>query len=467
MPSLLILLPFLGFVVLNLPFKSVMKRVSFWLVAALAIFQIVISATHPAAFRNFAQDPFIRFFSFHFAIDRLTLVALFSIGIVSLTALLTARVMMRDDTQKFNFINLLLLAMVGMNVISMSTDLFSIYVFIEVTAISSFILIALNKDALAIEGAFKYIMLSSIATVLILCSLGLLLLFCGGTSFTDISAAFKNSNNELLFKIALGLFLCGLFVKAGMAPFHGWLPDAYSSASAPVSVLLAGIVTKVCGVYMLIRLVVSVPGAASMVRMPLMFIGTASIIIGAMLSLTQNNFKRLLAYSSISQVGYIILAAGCGTPLAIFGAGFHFFNHAIFKTLLFVNAAAVENQTGTLDMNKMGGLAVKMPVTGTTSIIAFLSAAGIPPLAGFWSKLIIVIALWSSGNVAYALIALLAGIITLGYFLYLQRRVFFGKLQAGLENIKEAPAGLLAPQVILAAIILFVGLIFPVVMKWK
>jgi multicomponent Na+:H+ antiporter subunit D len=169
----------------------------------------------------------------------------------------------------------------------------------------------------------------------------------------------------------------------------------------------------------------------------------------------------MLAYSSISQVGYIIVGLGCATPLGIFGAVFHLFNHAVFKSALFINSAALEAQTGMRDMDRMGGLGAKMPVTGLTSVISCLSAAGIPPLAGFWSKLIIIIALWVSGYYTYAVIAMIAGTITLAYFLSMQRRVFFGTLAAEFSTIQEAPFGLLLPVLILTVITVALGLLFP------
>lgn len=467
MSSLLILLPFLSILILNLPIRDLMQRIAFKLAACIALLQVIVAVVHPAAFWDFRYDPFARFFAFGFTVDNLTRVTLLSIGIVLFISLLVGKAMLVNETQRSNFVNLLLLALLGMNVTVMTTDIFSIYIFIEVTALSSFILIALPKDRLAVEGAFKYIILSAIASILMLCSIGLLLLFAGGTSFESITFALRNSGSAFLFKVSLGLFLCGLFIKSGLVPFHGWQPDAYSAASAPVSILLAGIVTKVSGVYVLLRLMVSVLGSVVMIQKLLMFIGAFSIVMGAFLALTQNNFKRLLSYSSISQIGYIILAAGCATPLAIFGAVFHFFNHAIFKSLLFANAAAVEKQTGTVDMDKMGGLAQQMPITGITSVIAFLSTAGIPPFSGFWSKLIIVIALWNAGNVIYASIALLASVITISYLLYLQRRVFFGKTQAGLAGTKEVGFNLLLPQVILATIIVIVGVFGPWILQWK
>jgi multicomponent Na+:H+ antiporter subunit D len=172
----------------------------------------------------------------------------------------------------------------------------------------------------------------------------------------------------------------------------------------------------------------------------------------------------MLAYSSISQVGYIIIGAACATPLGLLGAFLHFFNHATFKSLLFVNSAAVEMQTGTRNLDKLQGLASKMKITGGTSAVGFLSTAGIPPLSGFWSKVIIIVALWQVGYYSYAVIALLASILTLAYFLILQRKVFFGKPSADTENIKEANIGISFSALLLATIIIAVGIGFPFVL---
>jgi multicomponent Na+:H+ antiporter subunit D len=209
------------------------------------------------------------------------------------------------------------------------------------------------------------------------------------------------------------------------------------------------------------RVVVSAFGYNPSVNQILMFIGTVSIVVGALAALGQSNFKRMLAYSSISQIGYIIVGLGTGTALGMIGAAFHFFNHAIFKSLLFVNSAAVEEATGTVDMERLGGLSDRMPVTGTTSVVGLLSACGIPPLAGFWSKLIIIVALWQAGDVAYAAIAVLASALTLAYLLSMQRRVFFGKLAQGLEEIRESCPTVQTAAIALALITLGVGIFFP------
>ena len=461
MYQLFILIPLFAVILLNLPLRRLMIRSAFWLVLALSLAQVFFALRLGLNPVNTSSTLLSSLFNFKLSADTLSLVLLLSIGIVSIAGLLSARYVMKSEGSLFLFSNMLLLIAAGMNGVVLVRDIFSLYIFLEITAVASFILIAFYKDIEALEGAFKYIILSGFATALMLVAIALLVLLSGTTDFAGLSVALKASPHPRFIMLALLLFMGGLLIKAGLMPFHGWLPDAYSSAPAPVSVLLAGIVTKTAGVYTLMRIMISVFSFNHSVNAVLMAVGTISIVLGALAALGQTDLKRMLAYSSISQVGYIILGLGCATPLAIAGAIFHIFNHAIFKTLLFVNSTAVEAQAGTRDMSRMGGLAQKMPVTGTTSVLASLSAAGIPPLAGFWSKLIIVIALWASGNHAYAMIAVLASLLTLAYFLYMQRMSFFGKLSAEFNNIKEAGWPVTLASVMLGSIIIAVGLFFP------
>jgi len=459
MLSPLLLLPLLAIVLLNLPMRSITQKLSFLFGVILSLWQIL--AVTMIATGHGGTDTWAKYFSFGLACDNLTLVLLLSIGIVTLTTILVGWQTIGTDKQRFSFVNLVLVAMIGMNGTVMLTDLFSLYIFIEVTAVASFILIAFQRDTNALEGAFKYIILSATATVMMLLSISIMLLVVGDTSFAAAGSAVRQSQGNPLVIVAIGLFICGLLIKGGVVPFHGWLPAAYSAAPAAASVLLAGIATKTSGIYALIRLTTSVFANNESVNSVLLLAGTISILVGAFAAIGQSDFKKMLAYSSISQVGYIILALGCGTNLAIIGAVFHLFNHSIFKSLLFVNSAAVETQSGTTDMNKLGGLGTKMPVTNATSLIAFLSTAGVPPLAGFWSKLIIVIALWQNGLHTYATIAVLASVLTLAYLLLMQRKVFFGKLADGLVNVKEAGWGITAAASILATITVGVGVLFP------
>jgi multicomponent Na+:H+ antiporter subunit D len=468
--SLLILVPLAGLLLLNLLFRSRPRKWAFAFTLILPILQAALvcyGAADKANLQGFAAPSWLgTFFSLPLACDALTLVLLMTIAIVVLVTVLVGGQMIQGERQQFGFLSVLLLAMTGMNGVVLMTDLFSLYVFLEVTSVATFVLIAFNRDRHALEGAFKYLVLSAVATALMLGSVALLMMMAGGTSFQAIKAVLAGgSGGSLLATIAVGAFVIGLFIKGGLVPFHGWLPGAYSAASAPVSILLAGVVTKVSGIYALVRLAIDVFPITPAMSQVLLLVGAVSIIVGAVAAIGQSDLKRMLSYSSISQMGYIVLGVACGSPLGVVGAVFHLFNHAIFKSLLFVNSAALEQRVGTTDMNRMGGLGSRMPVTSASSALAMLSTAGVPPLAGFWSKLIIILALWQTGAHAYAIIAVLMSVVTLAYLLLIQRKVFFGKKLEAMEGVKEASFGLLLPELILAALTIGVGLLAPFVLQ--
>ena len=384
---------------------------------------------------------------------------LLCIALAVAAAALVGSATVADRRPRFG--SVLLISLMGMNGAVLVTDLFSLYVFLEVVALSSFVLIAFNRDGRGLEGAFKYLILGAVASILIVTSVAVLLLVGGGTSFNDVAKAVANSPNAVIVRIALGAFICGLLIKGGLIPFHGWVLGAYSAAPAATSVLLAGIATKVSGIYALIRVVATILPSIAPIHEVLLAAGAVSIVIGALAAMAQTDIKRLLAYSSISQMGYIILGLGCGSPLALTGVVFHLFNHCIGKSLLFVNSAALEQRLSTTDMNSMGGLGSRMPVTSVTSAIGALSTAGIPPLSGFWSKAIIVLALWQADQHVYAGLAVLLSVATLAYMLLLQRKVFFGKIRQELAAVKEASWQLVVCAVALAAITTAAGLLFP------
>ncbi len=453
MSLLLILIPIAAVILLNVGFSAFMKKIAIGLGLIVCLVQATLVLLSSSI--NFEMTNSL----FNFDIDRLSLVMMLAVAIVSVATLMVGFSTIAEPRKRFNFINITLLSIAGMNGVVMVRDIFSLYVFLEIVAVSSYVLIASNKEQNAFEGSFKYLVMSAVATVMMLSSIAILLMYAGDTTFASVRDAVQGTNS-LYVIAATAIFMAGLFIKAGLVPFHGWLPDAYSSAPAGVSVLLAGVVTKTAGIYTTIRIVSEIFGFNETLKTVLLVVGIVSIFVGALAALGQKDFKRMLAYSSISQMGYIIIALGTGTELGIAGAIFHMFNHAMFKSQLFVNSAAVEKQTGTTDMDSLSGVSNVMPVTGWTSVVAFLSTSGIPPLAGFWSKLIIIVALWKAGLHGYASAAILGSLITLAYFLSMQRRVFFGKVK--MEGVKEAGLWLVIPAVILALITVCVGVLFPV-----
>jgi multicomponent Na+:H+ antiporter subunit D len=317
-----------------------------------------------------------------------------------------------------------------------------------------------------LEASFKYLMLSVVASAFVLLSITIIFGLTGSLSFQAVARGLQDlDGGGLIIGICLAFFIMGFGLKAALVPFHAWLPDAHPSAPAPISAMLSGLLIKVSGVYALFRLIYSVVGMTPALSKVLMAMGTISIVVAALLALGQNDIKRMLAYSSISQVGYIILGLAIATPLGIAGGLFHLFNHAVAKGLLFLNSGSIQHITGTRNLNELGGLGKKVPLTAGTNLIGALSIAGVPPLAGFWSKLIIIIALVQAKHFGYALIAVLASILTLWYYLLIQRKAFFGPLNDRWLKIKEAPFWMSAANVILALLCRLVGSFFTPVFK--
>ena len=461
MLALLVLGPIAALLLLNLPWRNVPRWALNASVLSLAFAELFVAVSLPALLSG-AGLPLLDQLHFGLVADDLTRIMLAAIGLVLGAATLVGQDSISGDRKHRLFCSLLLVSLTGMNATVLLSDFFSMYVFLEVTAVASFILIAQDRALLAIEGAFRYLILSAVAAVFMLAACGLLVLSAGGTSFDAVRAALSSGTEHgVLARVALGVFVLGMFIKGGVVPFHGWLPGAYGSAPSAVSVLLSGIVTKVSGIYALVRIVHSVYVPDAKLSMVLLVLGTVSILVGAIAALGQTDMKRMLAYSSISQVGYIVLALGAGGELGVVAASFHLFNHAIFKSLLFVDAAAIESRAGTSELSRLGGIGGKMPVTGATATLGMLSAAGIPPFAGFFSKLLIIVALFKSDHTYFAVVAVLASLLTLGYFLSMQRQAFFGKPAEGLEEVTEATSGFLVPALVLATITVFAGVLFP------
>jgi multicomponent Na+:H+ antiporter subunit D len=371
---------------------------------------------------------------------------------------------MEHDKAKPAFYALLLVMIAGMNGLILSNDLFTMYLFLEVAAIASYGLIAFGLQQDELEASLKYLLLSAVATACILLSIAILFGLTGSLQLSGIAAGVSALGDRGLIGFCTALFIMGFGLKAAIVPFHAWLPDAHSSAPAPISAMLSGVLIKVSGVYALVRVSYAVFGVTPAIGQALMILGIVSILVGAFLALGQNDVKRMLAYSSISQVGYIILGFGAATPLGILGAVFHIINHAVAKGMLFLNAGALESATGTRELDKMGGLAKRMPVTAGTSVVGSLAIAGVPPLNGFWSKLLILLGLFQARQYLLALIAILAGILTLWYYLILQRQAFFGRLNETWKDIREAPFWMSAAVVLLAAVCILVGLLFPLIL---
>ena len=397
------------------------------------------------------------------------------INLVALAAIIFAASYMKQFTTLWLFYALFLLMTGAMNGAVLSGDLFNLYVFIEVAAIASYGLVAFGTEREELEAAFRYLVLGVIASTFILVGITFLYSLTGQLNMAKVADALarlprpQNWIQSPAVLLAAACVLGGLALKAAMVPFHSWLPDAHPSAPAPISAMLSGVLIKAVGVYALARIVFNVLGANVYYANLLIAMGVLSMVAGMFLALGQSDLKRLLAYSSISQAGYIVLALGVAADalsrgadsaaaLCLFGGLFHLFNHASFKGLLFLCSGAIEQATGTRDLKEMGGLARAMPTTSFCCRVGALSISGVPPFNGFFSKLIIIIALAWSGHLVLCAIAAAVAVGTLLMYVKVQRYALEGEPSARTRSVHESPLAMRLGMAVLAAVCILGGL---------
>lgn len=393
-------------------------------------------------------------------LDALSALFLFIISFAAFACGIFSVNYMEGYPENPKYYTLLFLMIAGLCGVVLTGDFFNLYVFIEVAAISSYALVAFFGEAEQLEASFKYLVMGSIASAFVLLAVAIIYACCGTVNMAQISLIISSTGMNKTLWMGFSLLIVGFSIKAALVPFHGWLPDAHTSAPASISAMLSGVLIKSVGVYAMIRTVFNVFGVSDLVLWTLMVLGTLSMVVGVLMAIGQWDYKRLLAYHSISQIGYVIFGLGIGTPLGILGGLFHLLNHSVFKSLLFLNSGAVESRTGTRDLKELGGLSAKMPVTSATSLIASMSIAGIPPLNGFWSKLFIIIAGIMSGHYIMSFLAVLVSIVTLASFLKVEKYVYFGRLKNGLAGVKEAPLLMCVAMALLAAACIGSGLAY-------
>jgi multicomponent Na+:H+ antiporter subunit D len=352
--------------------------------------------------------------------DALSSIMLIMVSLIALTSLVYSVKYIGRLGRDWRYYSLFMILVAGMNGVIVTGDLFNLFVFMEIALMAALALVAYGGRAHEFEASFKYAVMASFSASLIL--LGIAVVY-GATSTLGLATISQSlaRQSPLLVLWVGGLFMAGFSVKTAAMPFHAWLPDAHSSAPSPISAMLSGVLIKTLGIYVLIRLFYNVLGAPRLFMDIFLGLGSVSILLGVILAVGQWDIKRLLAYHSISQVGYILLAMGLNTTLGMAGAVFHMVNHAIFKSLLFYNAGALETALGTRDLRQMGNAYKLLPVTSRTSMIASLSISGIPPFNGFFSKLMIIIAAVQAGQPVLALVAVVGSLLTLASFMKVQR----------------------------------------------
>jgi len=372
------------------------------------------------------------------------------------------------DSRLRRFYGLLLWFLGTMLWASVTNNVIMLYVAVEASTLTSGLLVAFYWDRRALEAGYKYLMLLTIAVTFAL--FGCVLLYAGaadtgklGGSHALLISDIRNVVQLMprgTAAIAVAFLVIGFGTKAGIAPFHPWLADAHAEAPSAISVLLSGVMIEMA-LYAMARTVSIFYPSWPQVTLFLVALGAFTMLFGIILAFNQNDLKRLLAYSSVSQMGYILAGIGLGSYLGCYGGLFHLLNHALAKSLLFMCAGAVIWATGARRISDLGGLRTRMPVTSACFFIGALALAGFPPLNGFWSKLTVYLALARAGLWWAAAISILTSILTMAVMVRTAYRVFWGEKNAtgtSALTVKQVPARMGIPMAILATACVLLGI---------
>lgn len=260
-----------------------------------------------------------------------------------------------------------------------------------------------------------------------------------------------------LTTVAFILFLVAALAKAGAIPVHTWIPAIADTAQTPVMAFLPGALDKLLGIYLLALINISLFKVSHTLSLIMLIIGAVTIIVSVMMALVQHDLKKLLSFHAVSQVGYMLLGIGTGTMVGVIGGLFHMVNNAIYKSCLFLGGATVESETGTTALDKLGGLARKLPATFITMLIASLAISGVPPLNGFFSKWLIYQSLIDINQPLFLIAAMFGSALTLASFIKVIHSIFFGKPSPEFEKVKKEKLSMTIPMMVLAALCIILG----------
>ena len=381
---------------------------------------------------------------------------------------------MSHDDSLVNYYTLFLMLSGSVLGLVLSGDLFNMFVMIEIMTFTSVALTAFrNHYEGALEGAFKYLVVGSLGSTSVLIGIALLYSQLHTLNLAQIAALLPTASSPVIL-IAFAFLFVGFGSKAFLFPFHPLAADAHAVAPASISLMISGVLTK-CGVYGIIRLCYCLYQNMDQpfVQYFVTGVGVISMFVCVTMAFNQHNFKRLLAFHSISQVGYVITVIGLGSALGMSAGLFHAMNHTIFKGLLFLTAGAVQHATGSLDLDELGGLSKKMPGTCALFLIGAASISGLPPFNGFASKWMIYQATFQkageTGNFFFVVVcvaALITSVLTLASFIKVAQSVFFGQLNPKFAHTREVSLGMRIPMWILAALCILPGLFPDQVQQW-
>jgi len=434
----IIILVILGSVGVALPVISIALKerpsmISYGIATLIALFasigyvlyQIALDHVAPAAI--FSQDVLVDdAFGSLFAIAMLIVAIFTTMGSLSY---------MKNKANPSVYFSLILLSTIGMVLVAYSTDLVMLFVAWELMSIPTYILVGfLKKDPISNEAAIKYFLFGALSSAIIIYGISLAYGITGSTNIGEVIQGFMvlDANLIPIGLLAVGMFIAGFGFKMGLVPFHMWLPDTYEGAPPTIATLLAA-GTKKAGFAAALRVIVMGTVALSLDwTLALGIIAVMTMTVGNIAAIMQKNLARMLAYSSIGHAGYILIGLSIApfSAIGLQGSLFHILNHAVMKGAAFIAVAGIVTALAVTHVEKLKGLARRMPITSLGLVISLLALAGVPPLSGFWSKLMLFGAAIDAGTVVWwgpwlAVAGVLNSALSLAYYGWIIRKMYF------------------------------------------
>lgn len=345
--------------------------------------------------------------------------------------------------QHYLFYTAYLLCLTGLLGIAITGDIFNVFVFLEISSLASYMMIALGRDRRALAAAFQYLILGTIGATFIVIGIGLMYMMTGTLNMADLAERLPGMFHTRTAIVAFAFLAVGMFLKLALFPLHMWLPNAYCYAPSVVTAFLAATATKV-SIYVFLRVSFTIWGKdfafdrlnLHLLLVPLALIGIYAASIAA---IYQTNVKRLLAYSSVAQVGYMMLGIGFLSATGLTGGIVHLFNHALMKGALFLVVGCVVLRVGSSELADWKGLGRRMPVTMAAFVLSGLSLIGVPLTVGFISKWYLILAAFEKGWWPVALLALISSLLAVIYVWRVVEVAYFQKAGEGARPVREAP----------------------------
>lgn len=470
LPALQVIVPMLSAPLVMLLKPSGLARAAA-IAASLCAFAIAIAMTIgvlDGTTFNYRMGSWPAPYGIELGVDRFSALLLLIVTGASTFALLAGRRSVDADIEASRqplFYSAWLLALAGLSGIPVAADAFNIFVFMEISSLASYVLIAGGSDRRALPAVFKYLMMGTIGATFYLIGIGLIYLMTGTLNLADMELRIHEVSDQKPILVAAGFITIGLALKAAVFPLHVWLPNAYTYAPNIVTVFLAACSTKV-SLYLLLRFDFFVfqgnlAGHDSQFTWFLTPLALLAILIASSVALFEKNLKRLLAYSSIAQIGYILLGASFVTVAGLTASVLHMFNHALAKGALFLAVGCLATQCIGLRVADLGGVAKRMPWTAAAFVVAGFSLVGIPGTAGFISKWYLITAALEQGPLGIALVVVIviSSLMALAYIWRVIESIYFAAPSRDLSAVTEAPPAMLIVTWLVVLANIYFGLV--------